>query len=34
MWLDSEDARVTQDSKYAKIWLNVSEQKVNKVEYV
>ena len=34
MWQGCEYARVTQGSKYAKIWLNMSEQDLNMPEYV
>ena len=34
MWQGSEYARVTQDPKYATIWLNMSEQDVNMPGYV
>ena len=34
MWPGSEYARVSQGSKYAAIWLNMSEQDVNMPEYV
>ena len=34
IWQGSEYARITQGSKYATIWLNMSEQDVNMPEYV
>ena len=34
MWQGSEYARAIQGSKYATIWLNMSEQAVNMPEYV
>ena len=34
MWQGSEYARVTQGSKYATAWLNMSKQGVNIPEYV
>ena len=34
MWQGSEHARVTQGSKHATIWLKMSEEDVNKPEYV
>ena len=34
IWQGYEYARITQGSKYATVWLNISEQEVNMPEYV